>query len=269
MAGHAPDPFRPYSGADSFGPCPTGGRPLPTGSSMGGFFAAGACHPSRCPRSRSPLFFRDTRALPRGNLPATTGRSARHPSSEDSPSRPRGNAGPTASSVGDTPAVSTYHPREHALERRAIRDATRVGSSARRVPMVCPCVLFSRGPLGGSSLAGKPGSTASKARFLYWPTRSGHALCHHAALRPGGSRLGPGGSSTGSATATSRRLSGSAAVTTRDGRARGAGAAPGGAYFPTCVAGAQLPNGLTAGNGGRPRGRRPQTADPKHGVQGP
>ncbi|UUZ68430.1 hypothetical protein LP416_30575 [Polaromonas sp. P2-4] len=118
-----PDPFRRYAGADLVRlPLPKAGRPLPYWQ----LYASATVPPVPLSLESVSLFFRYALSLTAWKQVGETRWPLRaNPSS--------GNLHPTEGyallpaleQLGDTAAVYHYAPREHALERRAVLDATR------------------------------------------------------------------------------------------------------------------------------------------------
>src|SRR3990172_515739 len=117
-----PDPFRRYAGADIVRlPLPKAGRPLPYWQ----LYAMGTVPPEPLSVESVSLFFRYALSLTAWKrFHETTWSLRAHPSSGDLHPTEGYAVLPAIEGLGDTPAVYHYAPKEHALERRAVLDAS-------------------------------------------------------------------------------------------------------------------------------------------------
>jgi SagB-type dehydrogenase family enzyme len=173
-----PDPFRRYAGADLVRlPLPKAGRPLPYWQ----LYASATVPPAPLSLESVSLFFRYALSLTAWKQVGETRWPLRaNPSS--------GNLHPTEGyallpvleQLGDTAAVYHYAPREHALERRAVLDATRWAE------LIAP---FPEGSffVGLSSVHWREAWKYGERAFRYCQHDVGHAL---ASLRIAAAALG-------------------------------------------------------------------------------
>lgn len=117
-----PDPFRRYAGADLVRLLlPKAGRPLPYWQ----LYTIGTVPPEPLSLESVSLFFRYALSLTAWKRSHETTWSLRANPSSGNLHPTEGYAVlPAIERLGDTPAVYHYAPREHALERRAVLDAT-------------------------------------------------------------------------------------------------------------------------------------------------
>ncbi len=173
-----PDPFRRYAGADLVRlPPPKAGRPLPYWQ----LYASVTVPPAPLSLESVSLFFRYALSLTAWKQVGETTWSLRANPSSGNLHPTEGYAVlPALEQLGETAAVYHYAPREHALERRAVLDATRWTELV---------ALFPKGSflVGLSSIHWREAWKYGERAFRYCQHDVGHAL---ASLRIAAAALG-------------------------------------------------------------------------------